>query len=55
MVIKNITNLHKLCENQDISAFLMYFIVFNLMYLLFLLFVFLFFLEEYISEVYEIN
>ena len=55
MVIKNITNLHKLCKYAYIQIFLLYFIVFILMYSIVFIGVFFFFLEEFISEVYEIN
>ena len=55
MVIKNITNLHKLCKYAYMQIFLLYFIVFILMYSIVLIgFVFVF-LEEFFSEVYEIN
>ena len=55
MLIKNITNLHKLCKYAYMQIILLYFIVFILM--LFIVFIgFFFFLEEeFISEVYEIN
>ena len=55
MVMKKVTKLYKLCENQDISAFLMYFIVFILMYYIVFIVFFMFVLEEFLSEVYEIN
>ena len=55
IVIKNITNLHKLCKYAYMQIFLLYFIVFILMYfIVFIGFCFCFFLEEFISEVYEI-
>ena len=56
MVIKNITNLHKLCKYAYMQIFLLYFIVFILMYsIVFIVVVVLFFLEEFISKVYEID
>ena len=56
IVIKNITNLHKLCKYAYMQIFLLYFIVFILMYfIVFIGFCILVFLEEFISEVYEIN
>ena len=56
MVIKNITNLHKLCKYAYMHIFLLYFIVFILMYFIVFIGVFyIYFLEEFISEVYEIN
>ena len=55
IVIKNITNLHKLCKYAYMQIFLLYFIVFILMYFIVFIGFFFFFLEEFISEVYEIN
>ena len=52
MVIKSITNLHKLCKYAYMQIFLLYFIVFILMYSIVLIVVFF---EEFFSEVYEIN
>ena len=56
IVIKNITNLHKLCKYAYMQIFLLYFIVFIFMYfIVFIGFCFCFVFEEFISEVYEIN
>ena len=52
MVIKNITNLHKLCKYAYMQIFLLYFI---LMYSIVSIVFFVVFFEEFISEVYEIN
>ena len=46
--------LHKLCKYAYMQIFLLYFIVFILMYFIVFI-VFCFFLEEFISEVYEIS
>ena len=44
MVIKDITNLHKLCKYAYMQIFLLYFIVFILMYsIVFIAFFFFFF------------
>ena len=55
MLIKNITNLHKLCKYAYMQIFLLYFIVFILMYFIVFIGFFFFLEEECISEVYEIN
>ena len=55
IVIKTITNLHKLCKYAYMQIFLLYFIVFILMYFIVFIGFFYIFLEEFISEVYEIN
>ena len=56
IVIKNITNLHKLFKYAYMQIFLLYFIVFILMYFIVFIGVFWWvFFEEFISEVYEIN
>ena len=56
IVIKNITNLHKLCKYAYMQIFLLYFIVFILMYfIVVIVFFVVVFFEEFISEVYEIN
>ena len=48
MVIKNITNLHKLCKYAYMQIFLLYFIVFILMYSVVVFFFFFFFRRIYL-------
>ena len=55
MVIKNITNLHKLCKYAYMHFLFFISLFLFLCILLFLLGFLIFFLEEFISEVYEIN
>ena len=53
MVIKNITNLHKLCKYAYANISFVFHCFYS--YVLFSLVFFFGFLEECISEVYEIN
>ena len=54
MVIKNITNLHKLCKYAYMQIFLLYFIVFILMYsIVFIGFCFCFFRRIYLWSVWN--
>ena len=55
IVIKNITNLHKLCKYAYMQIFLFISLFLFFCILLFLLVFVFVFLEEFISEVYEIN
>ena len=55
MVIKNITNLHKLCKYAYANISFVFHCFYSYVFYCFNWFFFFFFLEEFFSEVYEIN